>query len=112
MYHARTTPVLPLEEPRMELGMIGLGRMGANMTTRLIAGGHRVVACDRSAEAVARAVASGATGAASIAELVAALRPPRAVWAMVPSGEPTESTITALAEALARGDTVIDGGNS
>ena len=96
----------------MELGMIGLGRMGASMTTRLLAGGHRVVACDRSPDAVARAVSGGAAGAASVAELVAGLKPPRAVWAMVPSGEATETTILALAEALARGDTVIDGGNS
>jgi 6-phosphogluconate dehydrogenase len=96
----------------MELGMIGLGRMGANMTSRLIAGGHRVVACDRNADAVARAVAGGAAVAASVAELVAALKPPRAVWVMVPSGEATESTVLALAEALARGDTVVDGGNS
>jgi len=96
----------------MELGMIGLGRMGASMVTRLLAGGHRVVACDRSPEAVTRAVAGGAAGAASVAEVVAALKPPRAVWVMVPSGEATETTILALAEALARGDTVIDGGNS
>jgi len=96
----------------MELGMIGLGRMGANMTTRLIAGGHRVVVCDLNPEAVARAVQGGATGVSSAAELVAKLRAPRAVWVMVPAGEATEGTLRALGEALARGDTVIDGGNS
>ncbi len=92
--------------------MIGLGRMGANMTTRLLAGGHRVVAFDRSADAVAGAVKGGAAGVASLAELVAALKPPRAVWVMVPSGDPTESTVRALGDALSKGDTVIDGGNS
>jgi len=96
----------------MELGMIGLGRMGASMTTRLIAGGHRVVACDRSPEAVSRVVAGGATGAASVTELVAKLKAPRAVWVMVPSGEPTDSTLRALSDALGRGDAVVDGGNS
>ena len=92
--------------------MIGLGRMGANMTTRLLAGGHRVVAFDRAPDAVAAAVKGGAAGAASLAELVAALAAPRAVWVMVPAGDPTESTVRALADALAPGDTVIDGGNS
>ncbi|HJP56198.1 MAG TPA: decarboxylating 6-phosphogluconate dehydrogenase [Gemmatimonadales bacterium] len=96
----------------MDIGMIGLGRMGANMTTRLIGGGHRVVAFDRSPDAVAAVVKGGATGAASLAELVAALPAPRAVWVMVPAGDPTESTVRALGEALARGDAVIDGGNS
>lgn len=96
----------------MEIGMIGLGRMGANMTTRLLGGGHRVVAFDRAPDAVAAAVKGGAGGAASLPELVAALAAPRAVWVMVPAGDPTESTIRALADALAPGDTVIDGGNS
>ena len=96
----------------MEIGMIGLGRMGANMTTRLLGGGHRVVAFDRAPDAVAAAVKGGAAGAASLAELVAALAAPRAVWVMVPAGDPTESTVRALADTLAPGDTVIDGGNS
>ena len=96
----------------MEIGMIGLGRMGANMTTRLLGGGHRVVAFDRAPDAVAAAVKGGAAGAASLPELVAALAAPRAVWVMVPAGDATESTIRALADALAPGDTVIDGGNS
>jgi 6-phosphogluconate dehydrogenase len=96
----------------MDIGMIGLGRMGANMTTRLIAGGHSVVAYDRSADAVATAVKGGARGVASLAELVAALTAPRAVWVMVPSGDPTEATVRTLSETLQAGDTVIDGGNS
>ena len=96
----------------MDLGMIGLGRMGANMTTRLLAGGHRVVAYDRAAEAVAQARKGGAQGVASLEELVKSLATPRAVWSMVPAGEPTEATVNALAGLLARGDVVIDGGNS
>ncbi len=96
----------------MEIGMIGLGRMGANMTTRLIGAGHAVVAFDRSPDAVAGAVKGGARGTASLAELVSALAAPRAVWVMVPAGDPTETTVRALGDALERGDTVIDGGNS
>jgi 6-phosphogluconate dehydrogenase len=96
----------------MKLGMIGLGRMGSNMAARLQSGGHAVVAFDRSAEAVAAAVAGGAAGVKSLEELVAALEAPRAVWVMVPAGDPTEATISALGKLLARGDTVIDGGNS
>lgn len=96
----------------MELGMVGLGRMGANMTSRLLAGGHRVVAYDRAAEPLARAKDAGATPAGSLPALVAALTLPRAVWVMVPSGDPTESTVQALAPLLGAGDTIIDGGNS
>ena len=96
----------------MQLGMVGLGRMGANMTTRLLRGGHTVAVFDRDAAAVATSAADGATPTASLAALVAALAAPRAVWVMVPSGDATESTIVALAALLAPGDTVIDGGNS
>ena len=96
----------------MEIGFVGLGRMGGNMVTRLLRGGHRVVAFDRSADAVGAATAGGARGAASLADLVAALAPPRAVWVMVPAGEPTEVTIRDLAGVLSRGDVVIDGGNT
>ena len=96
----------------MELGFVGLGRMGGNMVTRLARGGHRIVAWDPSAEATKRARDNGADLAASLAELPKALKPPRAVWVMVPAGEPTESTIRALAGALERGDTIIDGGNT
>ncbi len=96
----------------MQLGMVGLGRMGANMTTRLERNGHQVVAFDRDPAAVAKSVGDGATGAASLAEMVSKLSAPRAVWIMVPSGAPTDSTITGLLDVLAPGDTIIDGGNS
>ena len=96
----------------MELGMIGLGRMGANMTERLIRGGHKVVAYDRSREAVQRVAGFGAVGVDSLAGFLAALRPPRAVWLMVPSGKPVDDTIAALKGSIAGGDAVIDGGNS
>ena len=96
----------------MELGMIGLGRMGSNMAQRLLRGGHRVVAYDPRREAVQALIQEGAAGASSLADLVGRLAPPRAVWVMVPAGDATESTIDALSEALSRGDTVIEGGNS
>ncbi|MDE2573641.1 MAG: NAD-binding protein, partial [bacterium] len=97
----------------MQVGMIGLGRMGANMTERLLQGGHQVVVYDRSGEAVERAVAMGATGAAALDELVAKLQGPhRAVWIMVPAGDPTNQTIESLSTRLERGDVVVDGGNS
>ncbi len=96
----------------MQIGMVGLGRMGGNMTTRLVLGGHDVVAFDRNAEAVDRAVSNGATGAGSLEDLVSKLAPPRAVWLMVPAGEITESTIATLSEILGPGDIVVDGGNS
>jgi 6-phosphogluconate dehydrogenase len=96
----------------MQLGLIGLGRMGGNMARRLMADGHRVVAWDRSREAVAALAADGAEGAASLEDLVARLDAPRAVWVMVPAGAPTEQTVDALAARLSAGDTIIDGGNS
>jgi 6-phosphogluconate dehydrogenase len=96
----------------MEIGMIGLGRMGANMTQRLLSGGHRVVVTDLNPDAVKGAEALGAEGAASVAELVAKLAPRRAVWMMVPAGQPVQNTVDALAPLLERGDIVIDGGNS
>ncbi len=96
----------------MQLGFVGLGKMGMNMVTRLNHGNHAVVAWDRSAEAVTRVRDVGATGVDSLAALVAQLRAPRAVWVMVPSGAPTESTVSALAELLSPGDTIIDGGNT
>ena len=96
----------------MELGMIGLGRMGGNMVQRLLNGGHRVVAYDPRAEAVEAAVQMGAGGASSIEGLVAQLDSPRAVWVMVPAGDPTEGTVMAVADALSPGDVVLDGGNS
>ncbi len=96
----------------MELGMIGLGRMGGGMTQRLVRAGHRVVAYDTSPEALANASGEGAVGVSSLGELMARLAPPRAVWVMVPAGAPTDSTIDALAQLLSPGDTVINGGNS
>lgn len=96
----------------MQLGMIGLGKMGANMTTRLERGGHEVVAYDRDPAAVQRSAADGALAAASLADMVSKLAPPRAVWLMVPAGMPTDVTITELLEHLQPGDIVIDGGNS
>jgi 6-phosphogluconate dehydrogenase len=98
----------------MRLGMIGLGKMGANMTERLLGGGHEVVAFDRSPEAVAASVAKGASGADSLEALVGQLGKAgeRVVWIMVPAGAATQSTIDALAGLLGTGDIVIDGGNS
>jgi 6-phosphogluconate dehydrogenase len=86
--------------------------MGGNMARRLIAGGHQVVAWDRSPEAVSALTAHGATGATSIDNLASTLTPPRAVWIMVPAGEATEQTVNALAAVLAAGDVIVDGGNS
>jgi 6-phosphogluconate dehydrogenase len=96
----------------MQLGMVGLGRMGANMVRRLMKAGHGCVVYDANPEAVRRLSDEGASGAASLQELAAKLAPPRAVWVMVPSGEPTERTVAALAEILSPGDVVVDGGNS
>ncbi len=95
----------------MQMGMIGLGRMGANMVRRLMRGGHDCVVHDLDPEAVRALESEGAKGAGSIAELVAALEPPRAVWLMVPAGEATEATLAAVAEVLDPGDLVVDGGN-
>jgi 6-phosphogluconate dehydrogenase len=96
----------------MELGMIGLGRMGANMTERLVLGGHRVITYDRSAEAIQRVVDKGALGARSLADFVKQLALPRTIWLMVPSGDPVDQTIDQLLPSLTEGDTIIDGGNS
>ena len=96
----------------MEVGLVGLGRMGANMARRLAEGGHRVVTYDVSPEAVAATVQNGAEGAASLEELVALLPAPRAVWLMLPIGQPTEDTIAAAAPLLSAGDILIDGGNA
>ena len=92
--------------------MVGLGRMGANMTTRLIKGGHEVVVFDVNEEAVARSKESGATPAGSLDDLVSRLETPRVVWLMVPAGDITRATIDELEGLLDKGDTLIDGGNS
>jgi 6-phosphogluconate dehydrogenase len=96
----------------MQLGFVGLGKMGLNMVTRLVRGGHQVVAYDRSSDAIHRAAAAGTRSADSLEALVAKLTPPRSVWVMVPAGPPTESTVVALGELLAADDTIIDGGNT
>ena len=96
----------------MELGMIGLGRMGANMTERLLGGGHRVISYDRSPEAIQRVVDKGAVGAHSLADFVKQLILPRAIWLMVPAGDPVDQTIEQLLPLLSKGDILIDGGNS
>jgi 6-phosphogluconate dehydrogenase len=96
----------------MQLGLIGLGRMGGNMARRLVGGGHEVVAWDRSADAVRDAAAGGAIGAASLEDLVPRLAAPRVVWVMVPAGDATEQTVAALGRTLDAGDAIVDGGNS
>jgi 6-phosphogluconate dehydrogenase len=96
----------------MELGMIGLGRMGANMTERLVKRGHRVVGFDPKPEARARIEDKGAESAASLDVLVASLRAPRTIWMMVPSGSITDDTVTALLPMLTADDVLVDGGNS
>jgi 6-phosphogluconate dehydrogenase len=96
----------------MNLGFVGLGKMGLNMVTRLTRGDHHVVAYDRSADAVAQAANAGATGVSSLDALVGGLSGTRIVWLMVPSGAPTETTVSALADRLSSGDIIVDGGNT
>jgi 6-phosphogluconate dehydrogenase len=97
----------------VQIGFVGLGRMGGNMTARIERDSdHEVVAFDFAAEAVARAEQAGAQGARSLEELVGKLTTPRSVWVMVPAGDPTDQTVSQLAELLDGGDTIIDGGNS
>jgi 6-phosphogluconate dehydrogenase len=92
--------------------MIGLGKMGAFMTERLLRGGHKVVGLDRDPAAVSRVVAKGAMAADSLPKMIAQLSAPRAIWLMVPAGAPVDDTIAQLLGHLAPGDTIIDGGNS
>lgn len=96
----------------MRIGMVGLGKMGANMTTRLIRAGHEVVVFDMKREAVAEAARSGALQSDSLRALVDQLSAPRAVWVMVPAGAPTDAVVTELGGLLSAGDIIIDGGNS
>jgi len=96
----------------MELGMIGLGKMGGFMTERLVRAGHRVIGYDRDAGAVQRVVDKGAVGADSLDKLFSQLKAPRAIWLMVPAGAPVDQTIDLLLPHLSPGDTIIDGGNS
>jgi len=96
----------------MRIGMVGLGRMGGNMVTRLIRGGHEVVAYTRDQSKVQKAVEGGALGAKDLKDLVAQLPAPRAIWIMVPAGKPTQDMIDALVPLISKGDLLIDGGNS
>ena len=96
----------------MQLGMVGLGKMGANMTRRMLRGGHELVVSDLSPDAVKGLIGEGAVGSASLDEFVGKLKVPRAAWIMVPAGDPTEKTVQALADRMQSGDTIIDGGNS
>jgi 6-phosphogluconate dehydrogenase len=96
----------------MEIGFVGLGKMGMNMVKRLQKGKHRVVVYDRMTDIVLEAEKEGCVRAASLADMISKLTAPRAVWVMVPAGEPTEETITAVADLLEPDDVIIDGGNS
>jgi len=96
----------------MEIGFVGLGKMGMNMVTRLQRDRHRVVVYDRTAELIKQAEGQGCVGASSLAELVSKLATPRALWIMVPSGAPTEETVRTVAALLQAGDVIIDGGNT
>jgi 6-phosphogluconate dehydrogenase len=96
----------------MQLGMVGLGRMGANIVRRLMRGGHECVVFDRNPESVKQLGSEGAVGATSLGEFIGKLTKPRTAWVMVPAGDPTEQTVMALAERMEAGDIIIDGGNS
>ena len=96
----------------MQLGMIGLGRMGANMVRRLMRGGHECVVWDVNPDNVKQLAGEGATGAESLDDFIGKLTQPRAVWIMVPAGNATEKTVTDLAARMDAGDIIIDGGNS
>ncbi|MBI3951546.1 MAG: NADP-dependent phosphogluconate dehydrogenase, partial [Acidobacteria bacterium] len=96
----------------MQLGMVGLGRMGGNMVRRLLRGGHECIVFDLSPDNVKQLVGEGAAGATSLNEFVNQLRKPRAAWVMVPAGNPTEQTVMAVAERMEAEDIIIDGGNS
>src|SRR5580658_7977919 len=96
----------------MQLGMVGLGRMGANMTRRLMRGGHQLVVSDLSVDTVKELAGEGAGGSTSLEDFVSKLKPPRAAWVMVPAGSPTEQTVQKLAQHMQAGDAIIDGGTS
>ena len=96
----------------MQLGMIGLGRMGGNIVRRLMRNGHTCVVYDTNAASVAQLATEGATASQDMASFISQLQKPRAVWVMLPAGAITEATVNTLSEMLEAGDTIIDGGNS
>ena len=96
----------------MQLGIIGLGRMGGNIARRLMKNGHSTVVYDRAAQATQALVTDGSVGASDLADLVSKLTPPRAVWVMLPAGAITEGTINTLVGLMSPGDVIIDGGNT
>jgi 6-phosphogluconate dehydrogenase len=96
----------------MQIGMIGLGRMGGNMVRRLLRDGHECVVYDLSPKAIAELVAEGASGAGTLDEFVQKLQPPRTAWIMVPAGDPTEGMVQELGKRMEKGDAIVDGGNS
>ncbi|HEY6256485.1 MAG TPA: NAD(P)-binding domain-containing protein, partial [Xanthobacteraceae bacterium] len=96
----------------MQIGVIGLGRMGANIVRRLQRGGHECVAYDADAAVVARLAAEGLPALPSLSAFLQGLKPPRVVWVMVPAGAPTQAMISRLGELLQRDDVIIDGGNT
>src|SRR5207245_6896381 len=96
----------------MQIGMVGLGRMGGNMARRLLRGGHEVVGCATASKAVKQRVSEGAEGTATLQGFASVLKAPRVAWVMVPAGAATEQVVMELAESLEPGDTIIDGGNS
>src|SRR3954451_23192907 len=104
--------LIAYREGIMQLGLVGLGRMGANMVRRLEKGGHKCTVFDLNAENVKKLVAEGASGAGTLEELVKLLPKPRIVWVMVPARKPTENTVQILARSMEEGDIIIDGGNS
>src|SRR6478752_8167575 len=96
----------------MQIALVGLGKMGGNMVQRLVAGGHEVVGFDRDPKAVANVAEHGAKGSTSLADMISKLQKPRAVWLMLPAGDPTQSTLDEVMKHLEPGDAVIDGSNA